>query len=181
MRHFIALAALTAGLTAMPLMAQPKAPFHAGPVFTDFGNTASVDTDLPISAGTEFKILFDNGQGAKPGEISRTLDSAARFINMTVGAGVPLDHVHVAVVLHGPAGWDVTTDSAYAASHDGKANGSAKAVAQLLAHGVQIYICGQSAAGMGIAKSDLLPGVKLALSAMVADALLQQQGYTLIP
>ena len=42
-------------------------------------------------------------------------------------------------------------------------------------------MCGQSAAGQGVKKTDLLPGVELALSAMTAHALLQQQGYTLNP
>jgi hypothetical protein len=33
----------------------------------------------------------------------------------------------------------------------------------------------------GIAKSELLPGVKMAISASSAHALLGMQGYTLIP
>ena len=47
--------------------------------------------------------------------------------------------------------------------------------------GVRFIVCGQSAAGQGVAKSELLPGVEMALSAMTAHALLQQQGYTVNP
>jgi len=156
-------------------------PFRSGPVFTDFGKTAPVDSDLPIPKGTVFKVAFDVAKGAEPGEINRTFDSAARFINMHVSAGVPARNIHLAVVVHGTAGWDVTTDAVYRAHNADKPNGSAAAVSALLERGVRIYLCGQSAARMGIAKADLIPGVKLSLSAMTAHALLQQQGYTLNP
>jgi intracellular sulfur oxidation DsrE/DsrF family protein len=46
---------------------------------------------------------------------------------------------------------------------------------------VQLLVCGQSAAYCDVKSDDLLPGVEMALSAMTAHALLQQQGYTLNP
>ena len=39
----------------------------------------------------------------------------------------------------------------------------------------------QSAAWANVEKADLLPGVKMALSAMDAHAILQHQGYSLNP
>lgn len=156
-------------------------PFRAGPVFTDFGKTAPVESDLPIPKGAVFKVAFDVAKGAEAGDINRAFDSAARFINMHVAAGVPQENIHLAVVVHGTAGWDVTKDTVYSAHNDGKLNRSAAAVSALVARGVQIYLCGQSAARMGVTKADLIPGVKLSLSAMTAHALLQQQGYTLNP
>ena len=68
-----------------------------------------------------------------------------------------------------------------ASEHAAKDNANAAIVAALLDNGVRVILCGQSAAAMGIAKSDLLPGVEMALSAMTAHALLQQQGYALNP
>jgi intracellular sulfur oxidation DsrE/DsrF family protein len=100
---------------------------------------------------------------------------------MNVAAGVPEKDIHVALVVHGKAGFDVMNAEAYARKYPGKENPNAAIVAALLAHSVQIYICGQSSTALGIAKSDLLPGVKMALSAMTAETLLQQQGYVLIP
>ena len=47
--------------------------------------------------------------------------------------------------------------------------------------GVRIIICGQSAAAYGVKKDDFYTGVELALSAMTAHALLQQDGYTVNP
>ena len=43
------------------------------------------------------------------------------------------------------------------------------------------FVCGQSAAYYGVATDDLLPGVEMALSAMTAHALLQQQDYSINP
>ena len=53
--------------------------------------------------------------------------------------------------------------------------GSSAMVREMLDHGVRFIVCGQSAASQGVAKSELIPGVELALSAMTAHALLQQQ------
>ncbi|MBI1364688.1 MAG: hypothetical protein GC153_01850 [Alphaproteobacteria bacterium] len=153
-----------------------ESPFHPGPVIPEFGKVASVETDMPIPAGTDFKVQFDVTDAAKPGEINRSFDTAARFINMHVENGVPLDHIHLALVVHGPA-----TNDLLAKSKDGSANANAPLVAALIKNGVDIYLCGQAAAAHGVAKKDLLPGVKLALSAMTAHALLSQQGYSLNP
>ncbi len=181
--RIIAIVALGLGALTAPAYGQENGAFTKGPVFTEYGAVAKVDSDLPVDAATHFKVVYNVHEGAKPGEILRSLDTAARFINMNVAAGVPEANIEVALVVHGPAGWDLVNDRAYAAHAAGKAetNANAKLVGQLLAHGVKIYLCGQSAAAMGIAKADLLPGVKMALSAMDAMALLQQQGYVLLP
>lgn len=155
--------------------------FVAGPVFTVFGKVAAVDTDVPVPPDTVFKVAFDISDAAKPGEMSRAIDSAARFINMNAAAGVTPANIHVAIVVHGRAGFDLTNQAFYASHNASATNGSEKLIAALLSHGAEFYLCGQSAAGLGIAKADMLPGVKMAVSAMTAHALLQQRGYTLNP
>jgi intracellular sulfur oxidation DsrE/DsrF family protein len=45
---------------------------------------------------------------------------------------------------------------------------------------VEIVLCGQSAASRGIARADLLPDVKLALSALTVSISLQGQGDALV-
>lgn len=167
-------------LAAAPLAAQPER-FHRGPAIPDYGDVAAVEGAAPIPEGSEFRVAFDTAQGAEAGEVNRTLDSAARFINMHVEAGVPAENIHLAVVVHGRAAVDLTRPEFYAAAQDGAANANAALVDALRAHGVEFYVCGQSAAYYGIGARDLLPGVEMALSAMTAHALLQQQGYTLNP
>lgn len=168
-------------LLAWPAAAAPRPGFHAGPVFSGFGDIASVDGDLAIPPDSVFKVAFDVSAKAPPGELNRTIDSAARFINMHVAAGVPVANIKVAIVVHGPAAGDLLKPEAYAARNKGAVNGSAAPISALAAHGVDIWLCGQSAVASSIDKADLIPGVKMALSAMTAFALLQKQGYTVNP
>ncbi len=171
--------ALLATATATAAAAQDAAPypFHAGPLIPTFGRIADVDASVPIPPGTVFRVVFDTAKlGGK--ELNRTLESVARFLNMHVKACVPASDLHVAIVVHGPAVRDVTIAGG---ARDGAANPNAPLVEALLAHGARIIACGQSAAGLRVTRADLLPGVEMALSAMTAHALLQQQGYTLNP
>ena len=174
-------ALLTALLISAPALAQDRSSFVAGPVLPDVGPIAPVEADMAIPKGTKFKIAFDVSTKATPGTLSRQIETAARTFNMHVAAGVPQKDVQIVVIVHGPAGWDLVNSDAYAARNDGKANGSADAVNKLLGAGVEFVLCGQSAASQGIKKADLIPGVKMALSAITAHALYQQRGYTLNP
>ncbi|ARU14855.1 DsrE family protein [Croceicoccus marinus] len=178
MRELIAIAALA---IAAPAAAQglPDS-MTPGPVFP-FGPVAEVESDMPIPADAEFRIVFDLSDAAAAGQASRGLVTLARFHNMHVRAGMPRDRIHLAVVVHGAASADLLAAQAYAGRKDGAANANAAIVAALLDKGVRVIMCGQSAAAMGIAREDLLPGVEMALSAMTAHALLQQQGYTVNP
>ena len=152
------------------VLADPSS-FTTGPVIEDYGPVADVDTTIAIPGDAVFRHSFDVSTRADDGEPNRTLVSAARFINMHARAGVDMDNIKVAVVVHGQAVHDVS----------GESPGSKALVAALVDHGVSIIVCGQSAAYYGVATADLLPGVEMALSAMTAHALLQQQGYTLNP
>lgn len=149
--------------------------FNKGPAIEDFGAVASVE-DVRIDSGTQLKVAFDLAKAAEPGSTNRYLESAARFINMHAAAGVPTENIDVAVVVHGAAAMDLVTDERY-----GGVNANAGLIEALIGTGVQIELCGQTAAFRDIAKTDLLPGVELSLSAMTAHALLQQDGYTLNP
>ena len=171
---------ISACALASPASAQMEN-FKTGPVFEDFGPTAQVQTDVPIPAETKFNIAFDVATKAEAGKLNRTFESAARFINMHVAAGVPAEDIKIAIVIHGGASHDLTNSEFYAKRNEGAANGSASAIAELQKHGVEFHLCGQSAAAHGIKNDDLLPGVKMQLSAMTAHALLQQAGYTLNP
>ena len=145
--------------------------FTTGPIVTEYGPVADVDVTLPIPENSAFRHSFDVSSQAEPGQPNRTLVSAARFINMHARAGVEPNRIEVAVVVHGTAVHDVS----------GEAPASADLVATLVKLGVKIIVCGQSAAYYDVETSDLLPGVEMALSAMTAHALLQQDGFTINP
>ncbi len=145
--------------------------FTTGPVIEDYGPVADIEITQPVPEDAAFRHSFDVSTRANDGEPNRTLTSAARFINMLARAGVDADRIKIAVVVHGKAVHDVS----------GEDSSSADLVADLIDNGVSIIVCGQSAAYYEVKTDDLLPGVEMALSAMTAHALLQQQGYTLNP
>ena len=155
-------------------------PFQPGTIISEFGKVAAVDSDVLIPPETKFMVRFDVGRGANKG-INSSFDSEARFINLQAAAGVPTKDMQLAVVVHGSAAMDVTRDLFYKSQKKGRANGSATAVEVLQKHNVDFYICGQSAAHADIKKDQLLPGVKMAPSAMTIHALLDQQGFSLNP
>ena len=166
---------------ATPAAAQDMSNFTMGPVFEEFGPVADVEADMDLPDNAYFRVAFDAAKGAEDGKLNSTLNGAARFINMHVRAGVPEERIDVAVVVHGGAVLDLLRAEPYAAGKDGAENANAPLVAALVEHGVRIIVCGQSATAQGVANADLLPGVEVALSAMTAHALLQQQGYTVNP
>lgn len=155
--------------------------FHSGTVISEFGKVATIESDMPLPKRVKLKVSFDAASVGKPGSVNRKLDSLARFINMHVEAGVPLKNIDVALVVHGGASKDLTRNAYYSGQYEGAENANAPLIKALVENGVEIYLCGQSAVYHDIQKSDLLPGVKMALSAMTAHALLQQENYTLNP
>ena len=184
-------------MSASPAFAGPDA-FKRGQTIPEFGKIAEIKVDQPVYKHHKFKVVFDVNKQADAGALNRNLVSAARFINMHTAAGVKEKNIKLAIVLHGGAATDVTRDRFYKAAQkkkaaadttvikgadalDLKSNANAALVKTLIDHGVEFYVCGQTAAYYDIDNTDLLPDVKMALSAMTAHALLQQKGYTLNP
>ncbi len=171
----LALAIATSG----PALAAPS-DFHPGPIIPAFGKVATVRSDMPLPADARWKHAFDVTDGT-PATLNKGIESAARFVNMMGENGVRGDRLKVAVVLHGPAVFHVTNAARYKAKYPDADNPNAALVRALLDAGVDVWVCGQSAAAQDVANADLLPGVKMALSAITAHAELQRQGYSLNP
>lgn len=148
--------------------------FTMGPVFSEYGPVADVETTIDLPDGINLKHSFDVSEQAETGEMNRTLKSAARFINMHARSGVAVENIQVAIVVHGGAVRDV-------ANMTEGANLNEPLIAALHKKGVRIIVCGQSAAYYDVNTSDLLAGVDMALSAMSAHVMLQQEGYTINP
>ncbi len=145
--------------------------FAKGPLLKDFGPVANIEVTLAIPEDTIFRHSFDIATPASEGNLNRGLVSAARLLNMHARAGLPAKNTQLAMVIHGQAVKDVSDEL----------SANAALVEALIEQDVRIIVCGQSAAYYDVATEDLLPGVEMAVSAMTAHALLQQQGYTLNP
>ncbi|MFK3861495.1 DsrE family protein [Pseudoalteromonas rhizosphaerae] len=150
------------------------------PVINDFGYFYNVPAHVSDLSQAQFKIAFDVGDGAEKGAQNNHINSLARFINMHVAHGVKPENIQLALVVHGSASVDVLENSVYKSRFDVD-NKNQSLITQLLANNTVVYVCGQSAMHMKVASEQLIPGVKMALSAMTAHAQLQQQGYTLNP
>lgn len=170
-------------ILALPATAAGQAPAMppTGPAVPDFGPVFEVEgLEMATPTDMEYRVLFDvAGGSAEPGEVNQELNSVARFVNMQVRAGVPLEQLHVAVVVHGTAGRDLLLEAPFRERYETE-NPNAEMVRQLSAAGVEIYMCGQSAAARGLGADELLPEVTMALSALTARAVLQTNGHQVI-
>ena len=176
MKRLMMSAMIGAALTFTASAQSAENRFSTGPVFEAFGPTAPVESDQAIPEGTEFKVVFDIAEASDDDVLNKRFESVARFINMHARAGIALEDIKPAIVVHGGAAAHLTKPA-----EDAEASDTTRLVEALIANGVPIYLCGQTAAARGIAKEDLLPGVQMSLSAMTAHALLARDGYTLNP
>ena len=152
------------------------------PVFTKYGPVFAVkDRDISLPKDVIYKAVFDVATTSdSPENYSRRIESAARFINMHVLNGVPLENIQLAMVFHGKATKDALTNKAYQKKYQ-LDNPNSELIELLHNKGVKFYICGQSAAFLGYSKDQLIKPVKLALSAMTQLVVLQRDGYALLP
>lgn len=169
-------------LLLIPLAARAQERPPAGPVIRTAGAVFEVrDPDFATPVDRDYKLAFEMSQPAEsPGELNVVLNSIARYLNMHAQAGVPAARVAAAVVVHGGAGWEVLGDEGYRARY-GVDNPNLPLIQELLGAGVQVILCGQTAASRGIPRDGLVDGVQVALSAMTAFLVLQDEGYRVNP
>ena len=173
---------LLAGFVFAPaLHAQSIGEPSTGPVVPDFGPVFEVEgMELAVDTEREYRVVFDVAQSPSDTDgPNRYLGSVARFLNMHARAGVPRERMHVAVVLHGPAGKDALRPGPYRERYDAD-NPNGELIRQLGEAGVDFYICGQSAMSRGLHDEELMPEIQMALSAMTARAMLQAEGYEVV-
>jgi len=154
---------------------------RSGPVIESTGPTVKVDNPtFAIPAGHVFKAVYEINR-SDTAAVSEQLTTVARFINLHARHGIPRERVQAAAVFHGSGWMALLTDSAYGARFSGKPNPSRRLVEELLAYGVQLVLCGQTAGMRGVRREELLPGVQVAISAMSAINVFQTQGYQFNP
>lgn len=170
-----------AAATPLRLAAQDRPPATDGPVIRGYGavwDIASPDLVTPLDQ--DYRIVFEMAQSSEnAGDVNPYLNTVARFLNMHVRAGVPMERIHLAVVMHGQAAKDALDDETFRSRYHVE-NQNRDLLRQLGAAGVEIYVCGQSAMSRNLPREHLVPEVKLALSAMTAMATLKARGYVTV-
>ena len=168
---------ISALLLGTPVCAQKTS---AGPVIKDFGKVYEVAPDYEVDEKVDYKVVFDIVDSPdSTTELNPNINTPARFLNMNGQNGVPVEKMSLALVVHGSAFKDILSDAAYFKRYQTD-NPNTELIKALLSSGVEIILCGQTAGHRKVSKEDMIPGVRLALSAMNALVQLQVQDYQLI-
>jgi len=152
-----------------------------GPVFENIGAVYEVpEADYVPDSSKILKPIFDiDAYQNNPADKNFIISSLHRFYNMHVKRGIKESNIHLAFVVHGTSTKDVLNNEAYNKIY-AMDNPNYNLIKTLSEQRVGIYVCGQSALSSGYQKSDLMPEVKMALSAMTVLTTYQMDGYAMI-
>ncbi|MDB4292466.1 DsrE family protein [Maribacter sp.] len=165
-------------LFSINLVGQTK---DSGPIIKEYGKVWKIENpDFKVDVNKEYKVVFDIMNSPEShNEVNKSIETAARFLNMHAQSGVPAENLKVAIVVHNKASKDIITDKAYLERYQ-ESNPNKKLIESLLDSGAQVIFCGQSSLSRNFPREELLDGVQFSLSAMTALIQLQDEGYQLI-
>ena len=161
--------------------------------FTSFGATYSTDPadaqgnpslhiDIPVKL-EKANVVFDIGHLVLNGDMPFFLGDMDLLVTDLKDWNVKGE---IIAVFHGDAAYLLLNDASYDANRHvpghpvNTANPYAKLLKGLMEQGVQIELCGATAAANHWGNADLLPGVKVNTDAMARVTELEQKGFTLI-
>lgn len=152
-----------------------------GPVIEGFGHVWDVENiDFETDTNKVYKVIFDIYNTPEDNtSVNPQINTVARFINMHVAAGVPLEQLEVAAVFHNKASKDILQNSHYQ-QRFGVSNPNESLIQQLMNNNVKLLFCGQSSYSRNIPKEEIIENIQLALSAMTAILSYSDNGFTLI-
>ena len=168
--------------SVIPFAVEAQGRPEPGPVIRSAGAVFEIeDPEFATPSDREYKLAFEMADAsASPERLNVVLNSVARYLNMHAQAGVPRDRIDAAVVVHGTAGWEMLDHEAYRARH-GVDNPNVELIKELVDAGVDVILCGQTASARGIPVDGLVDEVQVALSAMTAFLVLQDDGFKVNP
>ena len=139
-----------------------------------------VRSDMEFPADAVWMHSFDAYE-SEAGKPNAAFLRALGFIRAMEAEGVDPEQVKVAIVVHGPAVFDVVNDARYGEKYEGETNQAYNDIAQLIGYGAEIWVCGVAAKYHGVGNAHLLDGVKMAPSGTAAHAELQRRGFGINP
>jgi len=148
-----------------------------------FSGVMPVDaiTDKP-DINLKYKLVISLASGTndpdKIKELNRGLAEAGRIINLHLAAGVPKENMEVVIVTHGKALYALLNSEAFKRQFKAE-NPNADIIKELENAGARFVACGQAMQFLEIKNEELLPEVKIALSAKTALSTYQLKGYVL--
>lgn len=139
-------------------------------------------TEIP-DPNMDYKIIFEvvsNNPDSTIKEINSGLDEVARVINLHIASGIPVNKIKVIIVVHAAALNAIKTNEAYQKKYKTN-NPNLKLISDMEKMGARFIACGQAMAFFEVKKEELLPEVKISLTAQTVLTSYQLQGYVWHP
>lgn len=147
-----------------------------------FSGVIPVKDAEKLDPNLQYKLLLEVVSGindsAEAKDINNGLADAARIINLHVAGGVPLKNLHPVILVHGPAVKALLKNDAYRQIFKTD-NPNLVLFKELQDDGIPIIACGQAMFFFDVPQQDIVPGVKVALSAKTTLTSYQMKGYIL--
>jgi intracellular sulfur oxidation DsrE/DsrF family protein len=128
----------------------------------------------------QYKLLMEVTKGIKDSveakDINEALAEVGRLLNIHIAAGIPKKNIDVVVVAHGGILKSFYNNAVYKEKYKID-NPNIGLLNELLASGVKFIVCGQAMSFLNITKEQLLPWMKVALSAQTVLTDYQLRGY----
>ena len=139
-------------------------------------------TEIP-DPNIDYKILFEltaNNPDSTTKEINAGLDEIARVINLHIASGIPVKRIMPVIVVHAAALNALKNNDAYHKKYKTD-NPNIKLISDLEKIGARFIACGQAMEFFEVKKEELLPVVKISLTAQTAITQYQLKGYVWHP
>ncbi len=127
------------------------------------------------------KIVLDVTADAKPSDVNKGLDRAARLLNLYGAAGLKASDIKLVVVLHGEATKSALSDEFYQPRFGVERNPNLPLIRDLQKAGVEIFVCGQALNYKGFPESVVAKEIPIADAALTVTVNRQQDGYGYLP
>lgn len=137
-------------------------------------------TEIP-DPNMDYKILFEltqNNPDSSIKEINSGLDEIARVINLHVASGIPAKRIIPVIVVHAGALNAIKTNEAFKKKYKVD-NPNLKLINDLEKIGAKFIACGQAMEFFEVKREELLPEVKISITAQTVISGYQLKGYVL--
>jgi len=143
---------------------------------------------IPITGVTErpdpdqdYKLLFEVGiknPDSLARNINMSLDEVARILNLHVASGISPKRIFPVIIVHGYALDVILNDQAYQKKYKIN-NPNLKLIKDLEGAGAKFIVCGQAMSFFDVAREEILPEIKISLTAQTVLSNYQNKGYVL--
>ena len=137
-------------------------------------------TEIP-DPNIDYKILFEltaNNPDSTIKDINAGLDEIARVINLHVASGIPAKRIIPVIVVHAGALNAIKNDEAFKKKYKID-NPNLKLISDLEKIGAKFIACGQAMEFFEVKREELLPEVKISLTAQTVITQYQLKGFVL--